>query len=375
MANMIGKKKNISSIDKYIINFLKENDRSSFGGKDKILFFKELSYMLKGGVSLVDAMDVLASNSDNYAIQEVAKKIGILLRSGSAFSYALNRFPEYFDSGDYYIIKSGEQTGNLHIVLAELAGEYEYIKDIQTRYTSALMYPLVLIIIAIIAVVALFGFVLPGVFDIATGFSNMELPTATVLLKATSDFLVGNWKVLVVSFVIVGLLLLMYFSTEKGKKLLFSKIISFPLIGKMTKQYYLVKWSRYTKLMLSSGLNYVETFSLLREILGIPAYQGLIAGILSGVKNGETISASIPKDSELIPNNVRVLIKVGEETASLNQAFDNILSMYQKELDTIIGRLSKVIEPIMLVVIGAIVVFVAMGVFGLILQIMDGAGV
>lgn len=168
---------------------------------------------------------------------------------------------------------------------------------------------------------------------------------------------------IIVVFVIIVLLALMYLSTDRGKKWLFSAILSVPLIGKMTKQYYLVKRSRYTKLMLSSGLNYVETFQLLRDILGIPAYQSLIEGILIGVKNGKTISESIPSDSKLIPNNVRVLIKVGEETASLNQAFDNVLSMYQKELDTLIGRLSKVIEPIMLVVIGIIVVFVAMGVF------------
>lgn len=89
---------NINFVDKYIVNFLKERDKSSFGSKDKILFFKELSYMLKGGVSLVEAMDVLSSNSDNYAIQEVARKVGVLLRSGRSFSYALNRFPEYFDT-------------------------------------------------------------------------------------------------------------------------------------------------------------------------------------------------------------------------------------------------------------------------------------
>ncbi len=362
-------------IDKYIINFLKEKDKSSFWWKDKILFFKELSYMLKWWVSLVEAVEVLANSSDNYAIQEVAKKIGTLLRSGRSFSYTLNRFPEYFNAGDYHIVKSGEHTGNLHVVLEELSSEYEYIKDIQTRYTSALVYPLVLIIIAIIAVIALFGFVLPWVFEIATGFPNMELPVATRLLKATSDFLINNWRTLLVSFIIIILLVLMYFSTDKGKRMLFSKILDVPLIGKMTRQYYLVKWSRYTRLMLSSGLNYVETFQLLRDILGIPAYQSLIERILSGVQNGQTISESIPDDSPLIPSNVKVLIKVWEETASLNQAFYNVLSMYQKELDTLIGRLSKVIEPIMLVVIGTIVVFVAMGVFWLILQIMDGAWV
>lgn len=369
------KQKRVSSnfLDKYILNYLKEKDRQSFGGKDKVLFFKELSYMLKGGISLVEAMDVLAMNTDNFAIQDVAKRIRWLLHDGKSFSASIRRFPDLFDSWDCNIIKSGEQTGNLHIVLDELSKEYEYLKDVQSRYTSALIYPLVLVAVALIAVISLFGFVLPGIFEIATGFSNVELPTATVILKAISDFLIGNRKTLLALFVVIILSILMYVSTESGKRQIFKFILAIPLLGTMTKQYYLVKRCRYTKLMLSSGLNYVETFQLLRDILGIPVYQTLIETILSWIKQWKTIYSSIPKNNNLIPNNVSVLIKVGEETANLNQAFDNILSMYQKELDSLISRLSKVIEPVMLIFIGIIIVFVAMWVFGLILQIMNGA--
>ncbi len=361
-----------SFLDRYILQYLQERDRQSFGGKDKILFFKELSYMLKWWVSLVEAMEVLSSNTDNFAIQDIAKKIKKLLHGGKSFSLAIRSFPDLFDTWDCNIIKSGEQTGNLHIVLEELSQEYEYINDIQSRYTSALMYPLVLVAVALIAVISLFWFVLPWIFDIATGFANIEIPMATRILKWISDFLIGNWKTLLACLLVIVLLSFVYFSWTSGKRQLFKLLLQVPLLGQMTKQYYLVKWCRYTKLMFASGLNYVETFSLLRDILGIPAYHSFIEEILSGVKKWQTIYHSIPKPNTLLPNNVAVLIKVGEETANLKQAFENILAMYQKELDLRISRLSKVIEPVMLIVIGIIIVFVAMGVFGLILEIMNG---
>ena len=124
------------------------------------------------------------------------------------------------------------------------------------------------------------------------------------------------------------------------------------------------------KLMLQSWLNYVETFTLLRDILWIPAYQKLIENILAWLQKWDSIYDSIKEYDDIIPSNVALLIKVWEETANLDKSLDNVLKIYQWELNHMIDWLSKVIEPIMLVFIGWVVVVVAMWVFGLILQIM-----
>ena len=128
------------------------------------------------------------------------------------------------------------------------------------------------------------------------------------------------------------------------------------------------------KLLLNSGLNYIQTFQLLRDILGIAAYQDMIQRVLEGLNRGESIYQSLKDETELIPSDVSVMVKVGEETANLANSLDNILHMYENDLDSIISRLAKVIEPIMLVLIGGVIVVIALGVFGLILQIMQGAG-
>jgi len=121
-------------------------------------------------------------------------------------------------------------------------------------------------------------------------------------------------------------------------------------------------------------MNYIQTFQLLRAILGIPAYQDMLERVLLWLQKGETIYAGLVDETELVPSDVSVMIKVGEESANLTNSIENILTMYESELNLLINRLAKVIEPVMLVFIWWIVVVIARGIFGLILQIMEGVG-
>ena len=125
---------------------------------------------------------------------------------------------------------------------------------------------------------------------------------------------------------------------------------------------------------MNAGMNYIQTFQLLRDILWIPAYTDMIERVLVGLGKWETIYNTLQYETDLLPSDVSVMIKVGEETASLSNSLDNVLKMYEEELNTIITRSSKVIEPVMLIFVGWIVVVIALGIFGLILQIMEGAG-
>ena len=121
-------------------------------------------------------------------------------------------------------------------------------------------------------------------------------------------------------------------------------------------------------------MSYIQTFQLLKEILGIPAYQDMLERVLQGLNKWENIYSILQYETDLIPSDVSVMIKVGEETANLSNSLDNVLSMYEDDLNNLINSLAKVIEPIMLVFIGWIVLVIALGVFGLIMQIMEGAG-
>ncbi len=364
----------VGPIDGIIVSTLQSIDKWSFGTKDKILFFKELAYLLGGGVSFTDAMELISSTSTNYAIKEIAKTVSAFLHQWKSLSYALNRLPDYFDAGDYSIIKAGEASGNLPQVLQSLAQEYVYTKEIKDKYIGALIYPAMLIIVAIVAVFALFLLVLPNIFSIADSFAGIKLPFVTQMLRDISLFFQHNWQIVLGAVVGLSLVWGVFFSTEAGKKSWFKILLSIPLVGKMTRYFYLVRWCRYMKLLLSSGLSYIQTFQLLRDILGIPAYQSMIQRVLEGLNKGDSIYNSLKDEVDLIPSDVSVMIKVWEQTANLSNSLDNVLHMYESDLNNLINRLAKVIEPIMLIFVGWIIVVIALGIFWLILQIMQGAG-
>ena len=373
-AQESSKQINTSFLDSIIVKSLTSLDRGSFWAKDKILFFKELSYMLAGWVSLVESMNLLISASDNYAVKEIAKAVYGYLKKWKSLSYALNRLPDYFDEGDFAIVKSWEMSWTLANVLQSLSAEYIYVNDIKNKYIGAMAYPIVLLIISIVAIITLFLFVLPNICSIADSFQNVEMPLMTQILRNFSVFLQTQWQWL--AWILAGLIFVwsIFFSTDSGQKTWFNILLSIPLIGRMTKYYYLVKWCRYMKLMLNSGMNYLQTFQLLRDILAIPAYSDMIERVLTGLQKGETIYDALKYESDIIPSDVTVMVKVGEETANLANSLDNVLKMYDTELNNIINSLAKVIEPIMLVFIWWIVVVIALWVFGLIFQIMQWVG-
>ena len=361
-----------SFMDKIIEYFLNSSDKSTFSWKDKILFYKELVYMMKGWVSLMEAMTTIYKTSDNAAVKRVAKDISRYLDNGKELSYAISRLPEYFDEWDAAIIKTWEVSGNLPNVLQSLAEEYAYLSDIRQKYIGALTYPAILIVIAIAAVIYLFGFVLPGIFDTLSS-SVTEMPTITLILKSFSDFIKLYRKEIIVFGILFILLIITYSATEKGKKQMYKTMLNLPILWNMTKSYYLIKWSRYMKLMVSSGMDYVDTFRLLRDVLKIPLYQSMIEHVLADISLGKSLYEPISQHTDIVPSNVSVLLKVWEETANLENAMQNVIDIYQEELDNSIKNFSKAIEPFILIFVWWIVLLIALGVFSLIFAVMDSA--
>ena len=158
-------------IERMLMGIMQAVDTQTFSEKDKILFYKQLVYMLKGGVSILQAVDTLKRTTNNYALKKVTTSIIFYLNEGKSFSYALSRLPEYFD-----------------VVLQELANEYTYLGSIKNRYKSALTYPIILIIMAFGAVIFLFSSVLPSILEMVAG--DQQLPQITLILKSVSDFFV-----------------------------------------------------------------------------------------------------------------------------------------------------------------------------------------
>jgi len=347
-------------------------DESRFGSQEKILFLKELWYLIKWWVGILEALETIKANTDNYALKKIVQEMIDDTRSGKSLSYSFMKNTKYFDNGDVSILRAWEKSWKLWQMLESLAKEYWFLNNMRNKYVWALIYPAILIFISIIAVFSLFTFVLPGIFDILDQFQNVQIPPITLFLQNVSDFFVSNRLNVIIWMWIFMMIVIIFGSTNMGQMFFYKYIVlNIPVISNIFISFYLVKFARYSKIMLESGMNYVETFKLLINIIDNIMYENMFLETLSGLEKWSDIYSWLVLYPDIIPPTVSALIKVWEKTSNLTNSFGSVVEIYEEELNSKIWNLSKVIEPVMLVLVWWIVILIASGIFGIITNIMD----
>lgn len=350
---------------------IQKYDMTLFSIKEKVFFLRELAYLLEGGVAITDAILVIKESSDKVALHVICDEIYSALNRGETLSTAMRLLPQYFNEGDANIIYSGEWSGDLTQVLHHLAQEYEFLHTVKTKYTSALIYPTFLFLVAVVAIYLLFTNVLPGIFVMVEQFDISDVPQTTQILIAITAYLQDHGLRLLLALGLFVVMILVYVSTDSGRRAMYLLSFRLPLLGKLTQYYTLIKCLRYMKLLLYSGMNYTDVFHYLRDIMYNSAYKEPLEKVLSYIHEWKTIAGALALYPHLVPKDVVTLIRVGEETASLSTTLDNTVHMYEVEFEKILDGLSKVIEPILIVLVGGVIAITALSVFGIIGSMLD----
>ncbi len=353
-------------LDSLIERFLYQRDTAFFSIKEKVFLLRELAYLIEGGVAIADAVDVIESSSDKWAIKKICDAMAEALRRGESLSRAMRRLPKYFNEWDCNIIKSGEGSWDLTNVLKYLAQEYEFLHMIKNKYTSAMIYPGFLFIVSLAAIYILFTSVLPGIFDMVEQFNVTSIPPTTKFLMSMTAFLSNNLNQVLVGIVLVVFSVSVAFSTESGRRSLQLMSFRLPIVGVLTRYYMLIKCLRYMKLLMYSGMNYLDVFVYLRDIMQNTAYKEPLNLVIERIQTGWTIGSALEGYVEFIPKDVIALIKVGEETAALEKSIENAVLMYEDEFQKLLDGVSKIIEPVLIVFVGSIIATTAISVFGII---------
>lgn len=360
-------------MDELIKSLIKLTEDDTLSVKDKIFLFRQLGYLLNGGVSITDALTVIAKNSDKYSIAANCNTIYDYIKSGESFSKSLSRIPKYFDETDISIIRSGESSGNMVTVLHHLADEYEFLYDTRSKYISAMIYPSILLVLSIAAVFFLFLFVLPSIFDMVKWMEWAQIPWYTMAIMNITNFVVNYNIYILMAVVLFVLIFWLTISTESGYKKFFEWALWLPGIGKIIRNYHMIKFFRYMKLMYSSGIGYLDMFVYLKKIMNNPSYTVMIDQIIGWIRRGQTIYDNIKFFPSIIPGDAAALIQVGESTANIWGSIDNIINIYDKDLRSSLDNLGKIIEPVMVVLVGCVIGLIAGSVFGIMGAIMDSA--
>lgn len=357
---------------KLIEQYITYTEKTGFGMKQKLLFFRELAYLLGWWVGINEAIKIIAEDGDTAWQRYVWRMIAVAINEGKTLTNSLTRLWTYFTPSDISIIKAWESSGNLVMVLRNLAQEYAFLHSLWNKFISATTYPIVLLIIAILAVFVLFIGILPGIFSIATQFPWVEMPFVTRMMMWLSTALQQNTATIIIAIWLFFFFCSIVLSSESGKARIFRIVLDMPWFGTLVRNYYLVKMMRYLKLLHQSGMNYVDTLTLLKNIMEVGPYQDMIQGMLQHVQRGEQMYKGIIPYPYLIPSNATILLKVGEETAQVTETLQNIIDVYEEDLLARISGISKIIEPVLIVVLWVVIVLIALSVFGIITTILGG---
>lgn len=322
---------------------------------------RQMYSLTRAGVVLNRAFRGLSESVNNPTLAKVLSDIEVSLNSGVNLATALRRHTDVFDSLFINIMQVGENSGRLDLAFQQLSSYFELEKDTRRRISSAIRYPLFVMIAISIAVVVLNIFVIPVFADMFSKF-GAQLPWATKILIGTSRFFVEYWVSILIF--VVGFIfgIRHYVNTDKGRLLWDRVRLRLPLIGSILERATLARFGRSFALMLSSGVPLIQALELASQAVGNTYMGGKIRDMRGSIQRGESLLRSASQSTMFTPL-VLQMIQVGEETGQVDEMLNEVAAFYEQEVDYDLKNLSSYIEPILIACIAGLVMILALGIF------------
>lgn len=330
-----------------------------------VIFTRQLSTMVSAGVPLLRALNTLQSQAESPALREVLGSVVKDVQAGAALSDSFEKHPQVFSDVYINMIRAGEAAGILDDILKRVASQQEKSATIRKKVKSAMTYPIVLLVITVIAFFALMLFVIPRIGNIIkdVGGADAELPALTQSMLSISDFLTNQWYIVIA----VGIALIFgarrYLSSPKGKEQFHKYILKVPAVGSIVKKVAVARFSRTYASLMAAGVNVLEALKVTGRAIGNKTYEKMLLEAAEEVKNGKQLSKALA-DNDLFPAIVSQMLAVGEETGQTDTVLIKVADFYDEEVDSAISSISSIIEPVMIVLMGGMVGLIAASVMG-----------
>jgi len=332
---------------------------------DLVMFTRQLSAMVGAGVPLLRALSSLETHSESAALKKVLGTLIIDVQGGAPLAASLGKYPSTFSDVYVNMVGAGEAAGILDEILKRLAMQQEKNATIRKKVKSAMTYPMVLIVITIIAFFGLMLFVIPQIGKILTdlGGPDAKLPTLTLIMLGISGFMTSYWYIVIPGAIGGVYLLLRYIKTPKGKALFHHIILKIPGIKTIVMKVAVARFARTFSALMGAGVAVLEALDVTSRAVGNVVYEKALTDAADAVKNGATLSSVIEKNP-LFPAIVAQMLSVGEETGQTDTVLVKVADFYEEEVDVAIDGLSAIIEPVMIVLMGSMVGLIAASVMG-----------
>ncbi|MFL5468981.1 MAG: type II secretion system F family protein [Gemmatimonadaceae bacterium] len=332
---------------------VKKIGRGSIKTRDVVIFTRQFSTMINSGLPLVQALTILAEQTDNKSLAEVTKKVVFDVESGNTVADALSKHPRAFTNLYVNMVAAGEAGGILDTILMRLATFLEKNDALVRKVKGAMIYPSVIMSVAGIAVVTLLIFVIP-VFENMFSSVGLALPLPTRIVIGASRFLKGYWWIIGAAGIVGGYMFKKYYASNNGKLVVDRFMLKMPVLGDVLRKSAVSRFTRTLGTLISSGVSILEGLEITAKTAGNRVIQDAIMQSRSSIAGGDTIAQPLQK-SKVFPPMVISMIAVGEQTGGLDEMLSKIADFYDEEVDAAVSNLLSLLEPIMIVFLGVIV--------------------
>lgn len=334
---------------------------AKIGLLDLALFSRQMYTLIKAGVPIMQALRGLRDSAHNPAFAQIIAAIGEDLDQGLDLATALRRHPQVFSSLFVSVVQMGETTGNLPEAFLQMADYLEREKDTRDRIKSATRYPMFVVIAMVIAMFIINLFVIPAFAKVYAGF-RIELPWATRVLIATSNFTIQFWYLMLAGAIVAVIAVRMYVQSAEGRYRWHRLKLRLPVTGKIVYQATLARFARTLAIMMRAGVPLVQGMTVVARAADNDFIGERVVQMRDGVERGETIARTAAATG-LFPPLVVQMISVGEDTGAVDELMLNVADYYDREVDYSVKNISDAIQPLLIVVLGALVLILALGVF------------
>lgn len=330
----------------------------SFGGKrvrgdDVIIFATQMAVMMDTGVGLTEALTSIIEQSESQGFKDVLGKVLLDVQAGTPLSTALAKHPKAFKPLLVNLVRASESSGKMGLMFDRAAGYLSTQRETRKKVVSALIYPAFLMFMSVNVVIFLLTYLMPKFAGIYKGREQM-LPVPTKILMAVSNWMATNWMWWVSAVVVLIVGGALFARSPAGQRPLNWVVLRIPLIGSMMRKSYLARSLRTLGTLIDSGVPMLDAVGITRSVVGNIYYQDMWDRVDDRVQQGEQLSAPLI-ETPLVPRSVTQMIRAGETSGKLGVVLDRISTFLERDLDQAIKRVTQMIEPIMIFVMGGIV--------------------
>ncbi|MGH7612592.1 MAG: type II secretion system F family protein [Gemmatimonadales bacterium] len=321
--------------------------------RDVVVFTRQFATMINAGLPLVQALDILAQQTENKALADFTRQVVYDVESGQTLADALRKHPKAFSDLYVNMVAAGEAGGILDTILLRLAEFLEKNDAIIRKVKGAMVYPVVIMSVAVIAIAVLLIFVIPT-FQTMFASVQLELPLPTRIVIGMSQLLTSYWWVILGVIVLGAFSLNRYYKTSRGRLQIDSLMLRLPVIGDVLRKSAVSRFTRTLGTLISSGVSILDGLEITARTAGNMVIHNAVMESRQSIAGGDTIAAPLQR-SKVFPPMVISMIAVGEQTGGLDEMLSKIADFYDEEVDAAVGTLLSLMEPVMIVVLGVIV--------------------